>query len=231
MKTIFKGIVLLLVLAVAGGYFFASTLLGKVMEQAIGAPVKVGRVHLGVFSNEVGIYGLKVENPDGFREKTLASVPEVYVNYDLPSFFTGKPHIKTVRLNVEEITVEKNPTGQVNLLELKAMKSGPAKPSGQASAQQPAPEVQIDQVVLNLGQARYVDYTTPTPAIRQFSLGVKNEILHNVTQPQQVTKDIVVITLKKVGLAALTTGIDTLTKGWQVQIQESFDKVKQKLNL
>jgi hypothetical protein len=45
-----------------------------------------------------------------------------------------------------------------------------------------------------------------------------------------VTKDIVVITLKKVGLAAFTTGIDTLTKGWQTQLQDSFDKLRQKIN-
>lgn len=229
MKTLFKGIVLLLIIAVAGGYFFANTLLGKVMEQAIGAPVRVGRVHLGLFSSEVGIYGLRVENPEGFRERTLASVPEIFVQYDLPSFFTGKPHIRLVRVNVEEITVEKNPSGTVNLLELKALKGPGAKPA--SGAEPPPPEVQIDQVVLNLGEARYVDYAAGSPVTRQFNLGVQNEVLHNVTQPQQVTKDIVVITLKKVGLAALTSGIDTLAKGWQTQITDSFEKLRQKLNL
>lgn len=253
-----------MVLVIAAGFAalqsLGHSLLAKALEEAIGVPVRISRVHLGLFNSEIGVYGLKVLNPEGFHEKTLASIPEIYFQYDLASFFTSRARIKTVRLSVEEITVEKDRVGRVNLLELEAVKGaakslrrrpspasrepvpgevapepvkpGPA-PQTPSVREKPAKplELQIDQVILSLGRARYVDSGVEPPAVRELDLKVRGEVLRNVTDPQQVTKEVVIITLRKVGLAALTTDFDLLAKSLGTQFKSSLESLKEKFNL
>lgn len=223
---------------VAGGKF----ILAGVLEAAIGVPVKVGKFHLDLFSSEVGIYGLKIKNPKGFSEPTLASVPEVFLHLDVPSFFQNRVHVPEIRLNLDEITVERNSSGAVNLMELGAVKhtrrqdvppspaegpaapvpSGPPSPSTQTQPAKP-PSVQIDTVILNLGRARYVDQG----GTRVFPIEIRNATLRNVTDPAEITRQIVFKTLQRVGLNALTQELEQYGLNWDGQFSSASEQLKQ----
>lgn len=184
------------VLTFAGNVLFANILGG-----VIGAPVKVSRAKLGL--SEVGIYGLSVQNPEGFKEKTLASIPEIYIKYDLGSILKNRPHLREIRLNLDEITVEKNAKNQINLWQIGAMKKpAPAKPKTPQAPPKPgekkAVSAQIDRVDLSLGRARYVDSSKEPSAVRQIPLGIRNAIMNNVTDPKQIIQQIVFRTIQKV---------------------------------
>lgn len=221
---------------VAGGKF----ILAGVLEAAIGVPVKVGKFHLDFFSSEVGIYGLKIKNPKGFSEPTLASVPEIFLHIDVPSLFQNRVHVQEIRLNLDEITVERNASGAVNLMEIGAVKStrrqgvpsspaeGPAAPAPSGPpgpSTQPAkpPSIQIDTVILNLGRARYVD-----PAgTRVFPIEIRNATLRNVTDPAEITRQIVFKTLQRVGLNALTQELEQYGLNWDGQFSSASEQLKQ----
>lgn len=241
MKKILIGLMVLVVVLFVGVNLFGAMALGHILENAIGAPVSVGRLHVGIFSSSIGLYNVKIKNPKGFREKTLAEINEISVKYDLKAFFGGRVHLKAVRLDFGDVTIEKS-AGQVNLLELGAVKGmtqgmgsgggGEAKPGepdkGKAGTQKKGPELQMDEVLVNIGKTRYVDSGVEPPVVKEYDLGIHNETFKNVTNPQSFVKDIAFLILRKVGLSSLTSNFDILLKGVGGGVQSTFEKLLNK---
>jgi len=231
MKKILMAFVFLVVTFFVVVKLFGTMALGHILENAIGAPVSVGMLHVGIFSSSVGLYNIKIKNPKGFREKTLADIHEISVKYDLQAFFRGKVHLKEVRLDFGDVTIEKS-TSQVNLLELGAVKGmtkgigsggGEAKP-GKPGAQK-GPELQMDEVFVNIGKTRYVDSAAHPSIVKEYDLGVHNETFKNVTNTQSLVKDIVFLILRKVGLSSIISNFDILLKGIGGEVQSTFQEL------
>jgi hypothetical protein len=231
MKKILIGLVVLVAALFAAIYLFGAMLCGRILENAIGSPVNVGRLHVGIFSSSIGLYNIKVKNPKGFREKTLADIHEISAKYDLQAFIRGKVHLKAVRIDFGDVTIEKS-ASQVNLLELGAVK-GMAKGigSGDRKAKPGKPSVQkesalqMDEVFMNIGKVRYVDSAAQPSTVKEYDLGVHDETFKNVTNAQVLVKDIVFLVLRKVGFSSLTGNFDILMKGVGGGIQSTFDKL------
>ncbi len=232
MKKIMIAIVLLVAAVFMGVHLFGAMALGHILENAIGAPVSVGRLHVGIFSSSVGLYNIKIKNPKGFHEKTLADIHEISMKYDLQAFFHGKVHLKEVRLDFGDVTIEKS-ASQVNLLELgavKGMTKGIGSGGGEAKPGKPGakkgPKLQMDEVFVNIGKARYVDSAAQPSIVKEYDLGIHNEIFKNVTNTQSFVKDIAFLILRKIGLSSLTGNFDILMKGVGGGIQSTFDKFR-----
>lgn len=239
----FIKVILLVAVLIVGLSLSSKFLLAKILETAIGAPVKISKFYLNLFSSEVGIYGLEIKNPKGFKEPTLASVPEIFIHMDLAGIFKNRVHLREVRLNLDEITVERSAKGLVNLTEIGAVKksyqakpsenptpppSAPSQAPSPASAQKTKPPAfQIDTVVLSLGRARYVDFSGAEPLIRTFPLEINNAVLKNVTDPAQITQQIVFKTLQRVGLDALTQHLKQSGLDWDAQAANVGEQLKQ----
>ena len=100
---------------------FGAQALAGVLEKAIGTPVQAGYIRFGIFSSSLGLYDFKIKNPKGFREKALAEIHEISVQYDFPDLFKGRIHVRNLRIDFGDVTIEKNAAGKVNLLELGAV--------------------------------------------------------------------------------------------------------------
>jgi len=202
-------------------YFTSSIVLGAILSGAVGAPVHVKGVKLGL--SGAGIYGLVIHNPKGFQEKILASVPEASVSYDAGAFLKGKVHLKRIKISMDEVTVERNAAGKFNLMEIKAMKKPAEQPKQESQPSQPSkpsepsnpgktaklPPLQIDEVVLDLNKARFI----VGGVAKDFSLGVKNETFRDVTYVPALVRQVVFFILKRVGLSSFPGNIDTLLQG------------------
>jgi hypothetical protein len=234
MKKIIMGSVVLAAVLFIGVNSFGAMTVGRILENAIGAPVSVGKVHVGIFSSNVGLYNIEIRNPKGFSEKKLADIHEISVKYDLWAIFLGKVHLKAVRLDFGDVTVEKSGS-QVNLLELGAVKGitkgigsggGESKPGKEGKqGTQKAPKLQMDEVFVNIGKVRYVDSAAQPPSLKEYDLGVHDETFKNVTDPRTLVKDIVFLVLRKVGLSSLTSNFDILLKGVGGEVQSTFEKL------
>jgi len=242
MKKIFNLVLLPLALLFIVVNVFGAKLLAGVIEQQVGAPVSISRLNVGL--SGVGLYGFKIGAPEGFefKEKNVAEIPEISVKYDLASFFKGKPHITSIVLNFGDVTVEKTGANKVNLLEVGAVKgmmkgqqgqtSEPSKtePSKPAKAAKPM-EIQIDEVHVNIGKARYVDSGAQPAAVKELDLGIKDEVFKNVTNPSDLTKDIIFLIMRKVGMSSLPGNLDVLAQGVGGAVQSTLDDLKGKFKL
>lgn len=228
------------VVVIFTGVFFGKVLLASALSNVLGAPVKVGGLKLGA---ETGIYGLVIGNPKGFQEKTMISIPEASVQVDTGDLWKGRIHLQRVKLAMDEVTVEKS-GGKINLLELKVMKKqeqpesaepkekpAPTEPSEQEKPSGKKPfAVQIDEVVLDLNKARYVDSGITPASVKEYDLNIRNESFKDVTNTAGLVKQIVFFILKKVGLSSLTANFDILMKGVGGEVSTAVGKLMDKLN-
>jgi len=244
MKKILIGIVVVFAAVFVVINVFGAKLLAGALEQQIGAPVSIGRLNVGLSS--LGIYGFKIGNPEGFgfKEKNVAEIPEISVSYELASFFKGKPHMTLVVLNFGDVTVEKTAANKVNLLEVGAVKgmtkdmmkgtggSQPSKtePAKQGQGAKPM-AIQIDEVRVNIGKARYVDSSFQPSSVKELDLGIRDQVFQNVTDPARLTKDIISLILRKVGMSSLTDSMDLLTQGVSGSVQSTIKDLKGKFKL
>jgi uncharacterized protein involved in outer membrane biogenesis len=230
-----KNNILLIILAVIVVLVLAKDLLIKIgVEQAAkavtGMPLKIESLHVGLTSTKVDIKGLKVYNPKGFEEKLMVSIPEIYVDYELLSVFTGKVHVTDFRLHLEEFIVVKNKNGEVNLDHLKAIKeqktSKAKKTEGPATKPQ---ELQIDNLSLKLERVVYKDYSKGgEPSVKEFNIGI-DQSYKDIKSLNAVVSIIVVRALAQTTIANLTnvdiTGLSSAVSGTLKGASDTTKKV------
>ena len=113
------------------------------------------------------------------------------------------------------------------MLELGAVK-GITKGIGSGGGKQDAQKgsaLQMDEVFVNIGKARYVDSAAQPPSVKEYDLGVHDETFKNITDPRDLVKRIVFLILRKIGLSSITSNFDILMKGVGGGMQSTFEKL------
>ncbi len=101
-------------LAWAAQDLILKNVLERVVTGLTGFNTTVGSIHYQ-FPATLHIQKLLIENPAEFREKTFADIPEIYVSVDLPEIISAKRiHLPEIRLNIQEVNLEKNKDGKTN---------------------------------------------------------------------------------------------------------------------
>ncbi len=199
MKNFFTTVFLILVVGVAGIVLAKDVILKVVMEQAVsgltGFPTKVGSIKYDLPST-ILIKDLEIRNPAGFEEKVFASIPEIYVSLVLPEVLAGKRiHLPEVRLNIQEIHLEKNAQGVSNmeLLSSVGAKPGqkkpvtPAEPQPKKAPGKPPMPFLLEKLVLTIHKVSYQDRSgiigrAPVHKLAT-DLNVEKETFSNIDDP------------------------------------------------
>ena len=235
-------LVFLLAIFAVGTPFFAKSLIAKTLQNIFGVPVKVSAVHLKLIPLEVGVQGVRFSSAEGFREPAMIFMPEFFVQVNPWGIFHRQIHIRQIRLHIEQVTVERNGAGRINLHEwVRTMQrrqkaegeagaggTGPAKAPGKPPAEKKTSPLalRIDEVILNLGKARYADYTVANPAPKEFLLNIRDAKLHDAADPLSILEQVCEMVLKKIGLAALGKGMDQVAADLQKQAGQLFEQAK-----
>ncbi len=173
---------------------------------------------------EVGLQNVKLMNPGGFEEPVMIFMPELFIRINPEGFLRGKIHIQQIRLHVEEVTAERSMKGKINLNEWLQILKTPQKAAPPETVLQPSPApgkpqerqkkagapLQIDEVLLNLGRVRYVDDAKLQLEPKVFALNIRNERLHNASDPVMISQQVLEFVLKRVGLWAMSAQIDKM---------------------
>ena len=113
MKWVKRILLVLIVLIVLGGlgiYFYAGALAEKGIEiggkTALGVDTEVDSVSIGFFSSSVGINGLRIGNPEGYKTKQLMSLGSCKVSCDLGSMLSDEIQVNEILIDAPEITIE-----------------------------------------------------------------------------------------------------------------------------
>lgn len=198
MKKFLTGVFLILVVGFTGIVLAKDVILKVVIEQAVlgltGFPTKVGSLKYDLPST-ILIKDLEIKNPAGFEEKIFASIPEIYISLVLPELLQGKRiHLPEVRLNIQEVHLEKNVQGisNVELLSSVGVKPGkkPAKFSGAQPKKEPSKPPMpflLERLVLTIHKVSYQDRSgmigrVPVNKLAT-DLNVEKEIFSNIDDP------------------------------------------------
>ena len=193
MKKIFL-IIGIIILAAIVGIFLAKDMIAKTavttgVKLVTGLKLDIASLKVGLFKTMIDIKQLKVFNPQGFPDKLMLDMPEIYVDYDLMAFLKRTVHLPEVRINLKEFVIVKNSKGEVNLDSLKAIQE--SKKKEEPGIKEEMLPFKIDVLELKVGKVIYKDYSKGgKPKITETDLNL-NERFKNITDPYAVTSIIV----------------------------------------
>lgn len=210
---LFVFIILVLGIAIVTSNLWVNHAVAAVINQVTDLPVTIDRVRINLNGPEFGIYGIKIENPEGFADKTFAYMPEIFIDFDLAPFLSeGKIHFETIRLNLEELSINRNEQGVTNLSHLRTLKKDKSQALTQPEA--PKPKVKrhfvIDQLVLTIGKVRYTDRSLAVPVSRSVDVKIKEEVFRGVTNLGDIIRLILRKILYDASFATLGTPVDLM---------------------
>lgn len=180
------------------------TVITGVGSNVVGAPVKLSRFSLGLFSQKVRLKGLRLYNPPGFPKETLVDIPEIGVDYDLGSFLKGKLHLPLVIVDVKEMTIIRNEKGEFNVDSLKVVeeqKAAAKKKDDKSKKDGQIPPFHIDVMKLNIGRVVYKDYSQGgQPVVQVYDVALKDKKFEDISSVEQM---ITIVMVQGMGPAAI----------------------------
>ncbi|MBI4845110.1 MAG: hypothetical protein HY810_01315 [Candidatus Omnitrophica bacterium] len=213
---------LVFILAVGKNIIIKKTVTSGV-KVVTGLDMKIDKINVGVMNSLLNIEGLKLFNPEGFEDKLMVDLPEIFVDYDLEAFFKEKAvHLQEVRLNLNEFTVIKNKEGVLNLDSLKPVQSAkkeqeePNLAEEEPKQKQDMPKIKIDKLKLKIGKVITKDYSAKgEPVINEFNINI-DETFENITDPNEIVKIILKKVLPKLSAQflknAVSGGVESMLK-------------------
>lgn len=201
-------VVAVIAVLVIGRNFFVKAAVEAGVKAVTGLSLEMSKLDIGLFKTTLEIKGLKLYNPEGFKDKLMADLPEIYVDYDLKKIVQGKVHLPEVRLNLQQFTVVKNGQGVLNLDSLAVVQqkkegAAPAKPAESKPAAMP--DIQVDLLRLDIGKVVYKDYSAgrSEPNVQTYEVNI-HETFKDITDPQALVSLVVAKALAHTSIAALT---------------------------
>jgi len=226
MKKILTSLIVIVLIAAVvlavGKNTIAKVAVEKSVEMVTGLKLSMQSLNIGIIKTLVGIKELKLYNPDGYKDRVMLDMPEIYVDYDLAAAFRGKVHLKEMRMNLKEFTVVRNEKGELNLDSLKVVREEKAPEKAAPKEKGKMPEIQIDKLELKIGKVVYKDYSKGgAPSVQEFNLNL-DETYQNIDNPAQLVSLIVVKALMNTTISQLAN-FDL--KGLQDQLGGQISKI------
>ena len=179
-------------------------------------PTSVHKTDFNLGGSTFGIYGLEIRNPHGFPKGKFVSIPEIYVDFNLPNFLISRRlHIQELRLNVEEVTIVKNKAGQSNISRLTSVREGKAEVSKEKKKLEKVKSPKelkffVDTLVLTIRRVRFQDQTNPFIGEKTIDLHIEQEVVHGLSSPADIVRLVVLRIIYKAALGNLGVPVDLL---------------------
>ena len=171
----------------------------SVTQAMTGCRLSIGKLDIGLLNTKIAANNLKLYNPSGFVDRTMMDLPELYVDCDSSTIFSGKPHINELRVHLRELLVVKNAKGELNLMALKPKQgsTGEKKTGG-------APPITIGLLRLKVEKVVYKDYSRGAshPFVQEFNVNL-DESYQNVSNINAIVPLIVSKALVNTTIASL----------------------------
>jgi len=139
-----------ILLIIAGGYFFGERAIRVGIEtqatKTLNVGVSVDDIDVGVFQGKMGISGLAVNNPAGYKEEYFLKLGKGDVKVDIGSLMSDKVKIERIGLNGVDLTLEQKGMSS-NLKDiLDSMPKGEKKPKAKDGKKLETDELEITDV-------------------------------------------------------------------------------------
>ncbi len=221
LKKLVIGVAVVVIVGLVALNFIARKSVEIGTERVTGFPLSIGSLRFGLFTSKIDARDIKLQNPPEFTEPLFAELPQLYIDYSLPSIVSGKNHINDMLVEVKEIVVVKNAKGESNATRLKtAISSG-----GESRT-----KYSIDRLrVKCAGQVVIKDFSRAKPTERKMPLNVSAEY-KNITDSTDVTRLVLLTVMSQVKLPDLGIKPEDLKKNLGSAVKgvgETLDKAGQ----
>jgi len=127
----------------------------------------MNRIMVDPFKTKVTIRGLKIFNPPQFKDKILANVPLIIMDFKTKTLFQEGAFFKKIVVKIKELNIVKNKDNVVNLSKIKALT--PQKKTEKAKP------FELDRYVIEIDKVKYIDYTKEEKSVKEIVLDMKEE--------------------------------------------------------
>ncbi len=178
--SIFLGlIVVLVILATVKDHIIKSTI-EIVSRQIVGVDTVIDQFSLSVINQSVSIKGLRLYQPESFPEGIFIDITEINTSCNVSSLLRKKIHIPKLVLNLKEVILIKDKSGNLNVDALKI------------SSEQAKIPFQVDEMILTVEKVFYKKYgQDDKPVIKAYDIGIKDKKYENITSPEQLAAKII----------------------------------------
>lgn len=176
------------------------------IRAATGMDATIGRFSSGLFSPVVTIQDLKLYNTPEFGGTEFLIIPELHVELDPQALADQKLHIKLLRLNLAELDVVRNFSGETNILTMFAkMPKGKIAPEGVHVGGKKLEFQSIDTLNLSLGRMRYLDLKHPEKD-RVIPINLEYQVFPNVKTEADLQVIMIMLYLRSGGASIIRPG-------------------------
>jgi len=206
MRKIINIIAILSVLTI-GISILRDAIIKKSIENVVflttGLKLEIGQLKVSIPKSFVSIRDMKVLNPEKFEDRTMLTMPEIYIDYDPAPLLKKEVRLKEVRIDLKEFMVVKNSKGETNLEHVKGLgKTTDEKKEDKKSSG--GPDIRIDELSLKIGKVIYKDYSSGgKPAVSEYNINIDARY-KNVKNPGEIVKIITAKALMNTALGRLT---------------------------
>jgi hypothetical protein len=236
-----KFIALIIIIIFVFAFFLAKDLILKtIFEKTVtalsGLQITASCIDVAIFKPSIRVKGMVILNPAASfpNDKIMAQINELYVHYDISSYFRKEIRIKDMIFDVGLVNVVRNKNRENNLNSLKVVKALETVNKNE-KVKNGLPGIMIEKLHLKGGMVKYKDYTkAPYPAIKEFEVDV-DEHYENITNPYQLVSLLVSRSLVKTGPSNMI-GFDLAPIQQQVNeavsaIRDTTEQVKKALKI
>jgi len=175
----------------------------KNVETITGLKLNIDNLKIGITRSVVNIKGLRLFNPQGFKDPLMLDMPLVYIDYNLTAIMKERVHLEDLRIHLKELTVVKNEKGELNLNYLTVVKSLKEGRPPQAKGRW-ASNIQIDRLHLKIDKALYKDYSKgPNVFVKEFDVNIDETYTH-IDDPYELVSLLVVRTLRNTSISKMS---------------------------
>lgn len=184
-------IIVLLVAAALAKDELAEIYSEKVLSDILGVKVDIGRMTVGFPRTYVKLEDIVVYNPNGYEDKVMGKVTELYVDYEARQLLHREVYLTELKFYLKELNVVKNKEGLVNFTQIKPIKNKQPGEDLEDAHSFFIPRVHIEKMHLKAGQVNYKDYSRRVkPAVHTFNVGV-DSVYYDIDDPYTLIRLII----------------------------------------
>ncbi len=206
MKTFLKwlviGVIVLAAALVLARNFIAREAIQVGATKMTGFPLQIGNVNVGLINGQVDVHDIKLMNPPDFPDSRFVDMPELFIDYRLGSMLHGVPHIKNMRINIEQLVVVKTAKGDSNAAKLKGMVS-----SGGSSST----KYQLDLLRVHIGTVTIEDFSRGKPTERKTALNI-DATYKDISDSTDISRLVMLTVMSQIHLPDIGINTDDLKK-------------------
>lgn len=144
-----------------------------------GVKLNIGSLKTDFLRARIKIQDLHLYNPNGYEERLMADIPEIYIDVDLSKLLRGEIYFEELRFYLKELNIVRNEERLVNVDKLIPFKKEPASGEHQEKGlERKISKIGVKTLYLKADKVSYADYSkTKEPLVQEFN--VKLELKYN----------------------------------------------------